>query len=598
MTTRRAAIPLLLLPLLVQPASFAAPARGAQGALPAAVPVARGPVTPAALGLSAKGMALDAWCGTTRQGLAAAQARHRAQQRRLALAGRGAEAGQALLPTVTRDGEVALISDDGTVIIAPKRFDLQSTAIQLKPVRGKLRVAPSGRGFKASVGERLALEDDDAVEVQLATFEFPFFDGSHASVYVHSDGNLTFVQPDAASTPRSLGRLLSGPPRVAPLFADFDPSVAGDGAGVFVKQARKWIRITWLRVPQFGISNESSVQVTLFRNGKMFFVYGDVATPEAVVGVSPGDSNSLQLVDLTSDLPVDVTGSLAERFGSSEVIDDLGIARAFFSRFQDVYTHVVVWLDFEASLDNAFAFEINVKNQISGIGLGQFDATREFGSDGFLESYVQMGSITNYPSNPDEVFLGTNSTMDLMGQETGHRWLSFVQFRDSEGNLSDELLGRDRSHWSFNYDSDASVMEGNDIRDNGDGTFTTLAATDRFSALDRYIMGLIRPQAVPDRFFVDGSLFGTGKAPEQGVTFSGTPVFVSVNDIIAAEGRRVPARRNAPRDFRMAFAVVSREGETPSRATIDKVDAFRRRWEEYFSAATVQGRVDTTLIER
>lgn len=598
MTTRRILITLLLLPLFAQSASFAAPSRPALTAPPSLAAVAQSPVTPAALGLSAKGLQLDAWCGTTRQGLAAAVATHRDHQRRLTGAGRSLDAGEASVPTITRDGDVALISDDGTVIIAPQQFDLQRTALLFKPVRGELRVASSGRGFKAGLGERLALGDDDAVEVELKSFEFPFFDDVHTSVYIHSDGNLTFTEPDASSSARSLGRLLSGPPRVAPLFADFDPSLAVEGAGVFVKQAKKWIRITWQRVPQFGVSNESSVQVTLFRNGKMFFVYGDVDTPVGVVGVSPGDSNALELVDLTAELPVDVIGSVAERFGPDEEIDNVGIARAFFSRFQDVYTHVVVWLDFEASLGNAFAFEMNVKNEVEGIGLSQFDATRIFGSDGFLESYLQMGTITNYPNDPDEVFLGTNSTMDIMGQEAGHRWLSFVQFRDSDGNLSEDLLGRDRSHWSFVYDSDASVMEGNGIRDNGDGTFTTLEATDRYSALDRYLMGLIRPQAVAARFYVSGTGFAPGKAPEQGVTLTGTPIFVSVNDIIAAEGPRVPGRRDAPKTFRMAFMVVSREGETPSRTTIDKVDTIRRRWEEYFLAATIQGRVDTTLLEQ
>ena len=40
-------------------------------------------------------------------------------------------------------------------------------------------------------------------------------------------------------------------------------------------------------------------------------------------------------------------------------------------------------------------------------------------------------------------------------------------------------------------DSDASVMEGNDIEDLGGGSFRTVAAVQRYSLLDQYAMGLV-----------------------------------------------------------------------------------------------------------
>ena len=47
------------------------------------------------------------------------------------------------------------------------------------------------------------------------------------------------------------------------------------------------------------------------------------------------------------------------------------------------------------------------------------------------------------------------------------------------------------AHWSFFMDSDASVMEGNDIEDLGGGSFRTVDAVRRYSRLDQYAMGLI-----------------------------------------------------------------------------------------------------------
>ena len=52
-------------------------------------------------------------------------------------------------------------------------------------------------------------------------------------------------------------------------------------------------------------------------------------------------------------------------------------------------------------------------------------------------------------------------------------------------------------------DSDASVMEGNDIEDLGGGTFRTTDAVSRYSLLDQYAMGLVAESDVPSFFYVE-----------------------------------------------------------------------------------------------
>ena len=46
-------------------------------------------------------------------------------------------------------------------------------------------------------------------------------------------------------------------------------------------------------------------------------------------------------------------------------------------------------------------------------------------------------------------------------------------------------------------DSDASVMEGNDIEDLGGGAFRTAATVQRYSRLDQYAMGYVTESQVP-----------------------------------------------------------------------------------------------------
>src|SRR5205823_3527536 len=122
------------------------------------------------------------------------------------------------------------------------------------------------------------------------------------------------------------------------------------------------------------------------------------------------------------------------------------------------------------------SFEITVANEITGIGVDLYDLSSQFGSAGRLRSMVQMDDIGKFPDDPSTKFLGENNTLSVLGQETGHRWLAFMKFRDHNRQTSNALLGRDLAHWSFFLNSDASVMEGNRIQDLGGGSFRTTAA--------------------------------------------------------------------------------------------------------------------------
>ena len=220
------------------------------------------------------------------------------------------------------------------------------------------------------------------------------------------------------------------------------------------------------------------------------------------------------------------------------------VARKFYQSHPDNYDQLLIWTD-AAILDDAFAYEVTVANEVRGIGLTQFDASRDFGSAGRLRSFTVMDWIGKYPEDPLQTFLGENNTVSVLGQEVGHRWLAFLEFRDHTGARSEALLGRDQAHWSFFFDSDASVMEGNDIEDLGGGSFRTTAAVQRYSRLDQYAMGLVSASQVPTFFYVDNPTNVAGgrqadSAPRVGVTFNGTRRDVLIEDIIAINGPRVP----------------------------------------------------------
>ncbi len=542
------------------------------------------------------------WCGTTRSTTAAQLAIHRDHQQRLER-----EDGKSVrdFPEASRSGDVALLADDGSLIVQPNPFDLPDAGVQFVPQKkGGAVASPADALLDEEIGGRIDLSDDDSHEVALPkNFRFRYFGRAYTRMFVHSDGNLTFGAPDAASTDRDLDRLISGPPRIAPFFADLDPTAATGDGGVYVSTSATKVVVTWLNVPEFGKTTRNTFQAVLTGDGRIRFAFGAIAARAAVVGVAPGGNGQVQLLDYSANLPSGIikTG-IAERFVTSRFLDNVAIARAFFREFADTYDHLIVFLDFQQSLGGGtFAFESGVKNDVRGIGLPIFDASAQFGSRGRLRAFVQMGTLSRYPDDPETTFLGTNSTLDVLGQEAGHRWLSFFNFTDGNGEASNALLGRDLAHWSFCHNSLASDMEGNLIREDGGDRFTTTAATERYSPLDQYAMGLISAAQVPSFFYVDGCPTASSRSasPEIGVGIQGPRVDVTIDQIVAANGPRVPAAAKAPHQFTMAFIVVGEAGQLPSDDAIAKVDRLRAAWEPYFAEATEgHGSVSTALVPK
>lgn len=495
-----------------------------------------------------------------------------------------------LAPAQAHDiGEVAVLQDEGDLIVPANGLDLAGKGLQFRRnASGGYDVTAIDATFREPLGARLTLSDDDSAE-QAIRFEFPFFDRAYSSAFVNSDGNLTFTEGDHASTERNVVRLLSGPPRVAPFLADLDPSAGG---AVLVQSDATAFTVTWCAVPGFEVPEHTTFQATLQADGSIDVRYGPtIALDEAVVGVSPGRTEVFTPVDLSGAGPI-AGGSAAvgERFAGRPGTDNVAIARAFYAAHGDLYDQLVVWTD-ASYVRQSFAYETTIANDVQGLGIDLFDLAREFGSAGRLRSFVMMDALTKYPDDPAQKFLGENTTLSLVGQEAGHRWLVFFNFLDHNRERSDALLGRDSAHWGFFVDSDASVMEGNDIQDLGGGSFRTVAAVERFSLLDQYAMGLVSESQVPPIFYVANPVNvqpdrTPSSAPRVGVTFNGTRRDVLIQDIVAVHGPRVPSAAESPKVHRQAFIYVVSAGRTVDQAQVAKADRIRLAWEAFFQRGT------------
>ena len=482
-------------------------------------------------------------------------------------------------------GDIAVVQDSGDLVLPAHPFDLGGIGLRFtRNGSNGYNVAKIDANFRSALGTRVTLGDDDSTQVNVP-FSFPFYGGTQTLAFVNSDGNITFGGEDRASTERDVSRLLTGSPRVAPFLADLDPTAGGK---MFVNAALDQYTVTWCGVHGFDSVRGVTVQATLLPDGAIEFKFGDAITlGDAVVGLSPGLTGEFTPMDLSTTTPASGTGAVGERFAQASSFDAIAAAKKFYTTHPDNFDQILLWTD-QQLIRNAFAYETTAANEVRGIGVDIYDLSRQFGSGGRLRSLVVMDSLGKYPDDPTQKFLGENNTLSVMGQEVGHRWLAYLNFRDRTGVRSDALLGRDLAHWSFFFNSNASVMEGNEIQDLLGGQFRTVDAVKRYSLLDQYAMGLVGPDAVPPFFYVENpaSSHVREDAPQIGVSFTGTRRDVLIGDVIAIHGARVPGVADSPKTHRQAFAYITTAGRTAASDQVAKLDNIRRQWEAFFRQAT------------
>ena len=480
--------------------------------------------------------------------------------------------------------DIAVLEDNGDLILRANPFDLANSGVRFEPNGSSYVVSAAGSEFRTPLGRAITLGDDDTATQTLAA-PLTFYGRPFTSLFINSDGNVTFDEGDNASTARGLARLTGGPPRMAPFFADLDPSAGGR---VYFNATSDTVTVTWCAVPGFELAETVTAQVVVQSSGAIEFRFGTTDLGNGIVALSPGAAGSFTPVNLNRAEPASGDpGAIGERFSRMQSLDLVAASRRFYETHADTFDQLVFWTD-SPVIEDAFAFETTVQNAITGIGQEVFDAAPILGSAGVLQSVVNMDRVSKYGDTPSAKLFGEMSPLGILAHETGHRWLARLMFRNADRTVSDQLLGRQLAHWSFFMDSDGSVMEGNEIEDQRGGVFRTAAAPERYSRLDMYAMGLATEAEVAPWFFIDSPVSTRTREtpPSAGVTINGTRRDVLIQDVIAALGPRVPSAGDSPRVHRQAFVFIRRAGASPDPQDLTRLRRIREQWPAFFTRAT------------
>ena len=213
-------------------------------------------------------------------------------------------------------------------------------------------------------------------------FAFPFYGRGQTAAFVNSDGNITFGRGDTATDARDLGRLLTGAPRIAPFFADLDPSAGG---GVFVANGPDALTVTWCSVRGFDSTSTVTTQASLLPDGTVEVKFASVGLGEAS-SRSRRERQTASARGPARHGPTSGGGAaLGERFAARPTWTS-SAAQRFYQGHADSYDQLVIWTDTRVVTSGTFAFETTVANYIQGIGEDILDLSRELGSAGQLSS--------------------------------------------------------------------------------------------------------------------------------------------------------------------------------------------------------------------
>lgn len=340
-------------------------------------------------------------------------------------------------------------------------------------------------------------------------------------------------------------------------------------------------------------------------------------------------SGEVVIVEDTTGQPHDPTVNL----GSVDLALCSFAARGLYSVMRDDYDMVVSFTTHPMS-GPQYAFMGRtpsgnlVRQTAQGVSYGGWLIRKqpsEYGSAAKLKHCVYMGPSSALPANPDGSYDviagplgGTRPSgvtgIEVLGHEVGHHWLVFGAHDANDGRGLRALFRLDDRdpeqsdrpypaaagvHYSHYADSH-SVMYGNFITPLGGGMFKLAGGDRKYGPFDQYFMGLRAPHETPPLLAIDdGSQRGLSGDPlqkGQTQTVSGTGVMIPVDDVIRALGPRLPAYPNTQRCFRMAFVLITHPGHAATAQELALVDAYRRRWEQWFPWATDgRGSTDTRL---
>ncbi len=250
-----------------------------------------------------------------------------------------------------------------------------------------------------------------------------------------------------------------------------------------------------------------------------------------------------------------------------------------------------LWTTFSMDGDYVNTLFDPVANDVTGIGL-----ETQYGGDGtFTSAYPPLRSIMLHN---DVTQLAARAKLQLLTSTDGfaqylfllelsHNWGPAIAI-PADGGTGQDLIGFP-FHWSFWMSAGGSPAGGNPWMAGANGSFTVSGWSPvgiRYSMIDLYIMGLATAKDVPSFGVLEnpvppvnltdpleGGPYSAASFPWFGATSfaaTGTQRTVTMDDVVAANGPRVPDVSTSPKSWTLGVALVVEPTATPTEIAADE----------------------------
>jgi hypothetical protein len=549
---------------------------------------------------------------------------------------------------VSTNGDLIVIELDSAALGRPNLFDLAGRTLRFSPAGSRYRVTNRTLRWEADYGVALTGSDVSLRRFTFPFSGrrwSSFSVGTTGSIRFGpppSAGDVDpYGQPDGgvASAIGRFDRLADVGGRLgarAPAICVFlKPRMAGPH---YVRESADRVVNTWQLTEPFGslldyswFPSTNLFQAVLHRDGSIEMSYQAMAAKDGIVGVYPtlAARESVQAVHLSS--LTSQSGPFAavyEAFHYLQPPRPQDLSCTVIQALGDKFDFLAYYSDFRIDSQEASSpSDGPIGGNVTGIGDTKQAQTKPILDSrctggrfqlGFAQpifvgaNEMQEGPPDKAPAgNPRHIAFYTralaqatpdgkprsfNLAVGHLGHEIGHRWSAYVTARVNGQTVS---LGA-WPHWDsglhapvaypYSLPVEASTQGGGVWQDNLDGTFTRLrdgyfVPASGYSYLDLYLMGLIAAAEVPD-FFIVRPLARTGTDANGRPIFKGQRMRITIQDVIAAGGPRLPDVDHSQRHFNTGIVVIVEHGRTPSAELINRANGIRREWIDYWAIAT------------
>ena len=316
------------------------------------------------------------------------------------------------------------------------------------------------------------------------------------------------------------------------------------------------------------------------------------------------DLSETSIADPANDVPF-------EAFHYPDILDESVLTCSVIAALGDQFDLFAFYTDFQLDTQGAGAGGSGpIGGSVTGVNPANPRAPEQYCSNRIqvFQGPVAIDTPVSAPAGlyRDGPFENYAPAVSLLSHELGHRWLT-VKEAIVGGNTV--AIGDGAPHWLEGLHApsafpiaepfETSIMgAGKFWTDNGDGTFTFEqidfnSVTSAYSYLDLYLMGLLPQDDVPD-FFLIQNLAHVGFDSNNKPIYSGDRLDITVEDVIAANGPRLPAFETSKKDFNLGLIGIVLPGAAPSPMLLKRLAGIREAFSDYWSRAT--GEVSTMTV--